>query len=80
MSFDRKYGDRLQKIREAAAAAIGQLHQLRSTGPTPRETFDAEVARNCAGEAAPLTDAIIVVHRMDDGVTRFLINVHIATK
>jgi hypothetical protein len=57
MSFDRKYGDRLQKIREAAAAAIGQLDQLRSIELTPGETFDAEVAalrrRSCT-----LTDAI----------------------
>jgi hypothetical protein len=45
MSFDGKYDDRLQKIREAAATAIRQLDQLRSTGPTPRETLDAEVAR-----------------------------------
>jgi hypothetical protein len=57
MSSDRKYGDRLQKIREAAAAAIGQLDQLRSIELTPEETFDAEVAplrrRSCT-----LTDAI----------------------
>jgi hypothetical protein len=45
MSFDVKYDDRLQKIREAGAAAISQLDKLRSTGPTPRETLDAEVAR-----------------------------------
>jgi hypothetical protein len=45
MSFDVKYDDRFQKIREAAAAAIRQLDQLRSTGPMSRETLDAEVAR-----------------------------------
>ena len=44
MSFDGRYDDRFQKIREAAAAAIGQLDQLRSTELTPGETFDAEVA------------------------------------
>jgi hypothetical protein len=54
MSFDGKYDDRLQKIREAAAAAITQLDQLRSTGPTPRETLDAEVARIAQEKAAPL--------------------------
>ena len=79
MSFDRKYGDRLQKIREAAAAAIGQLDQLRSTGPISRETLDAEVAR-IAQEKLHSCGCDLVVHRMDDGVTRFLINVQIATK
>jgi len=39
---------------EAAAAAIGQLDQLRSTGPTPRETFDAEVARIAQEKLPPL--------------------------
>jgi hypothetical protein len=77
MSFDRKYGDRLQKIREAAAAAIRQLDPLRSTGPTSRETLDAEVAR-IAQEKLHSYGWDLVVH--DDGVTRFLINVQIATK
>jgi hypothetical protein len=45
MSFDVKYDDRLQEIREAGAAAIKAIRQLRSTAPTPRETLDAEVAR-----------------------------------
>jgi hypothetical protein len=79
MSFDRKYGDRVQKSREAAAAAIGQLDQLGSTGPTSRETVDAEVAR-IAQEKLHCYGCDLVVHRMDDGVTRFLINVQIATK
>jgi hypothetical protein len=78
MSLDRKY-DRLQKIREAATAAIRQLDQLRSTGPTPRETLDAEVARIAQEKLHPC-GWDLVVHRMDDGVTRFLINVQIATK
>jgi hypothetical protein len=78
MSFDVKY-DRLQKIREAATAAIRQLDQLRSTGPTPRETLDAEVARIAQEKLYPY-GWDLVVHRMDDGVTRFLINVQIATK
>jgi len=79
MSFDVKYDDRLQKIREAAGAAIRQLDQLHSTGPTPRETLDAEVARIAQEKRHPY-ECDLVVHRMDDGVTRFLIKVQIATK
>ena len=79
MSFDVKYDDRLQKIRAAAAAAIRQLDQLRSTGPTLRETLDAEVAR-IAQEKLHSYGCDLVVHRINDGVTRFLINVQIATK
>ena len=74
MSFDVKYDDRLQKIREAAAAAIRQLDQLRSTGPTPRETLDAEVARIAQEKLHPY-GCDLVVHRMADGLTRFLIEV-----
>ena len=74
MSFDGKYDDRLQKIREAAAAAIRQLDQLRSTEPTPGETFDAEVARIAQEKLHPY-GCDLVVHQMDDGVTRFLIKV-----
>ena len=79
MSFDVNYDDRFQKIREAAAAAIRQLDQLRSTGPTPRETLDAEVGRIAQEKLHPY-GCDLVVHRMDDGVTRFLIKVRIATK
>ena len=42
--FDVKYEDRIQKIREAAAAATKQLDQLRSATIAP-EAFDAQVAR-----------------------------------
>jgi hypothetical protein len=52
---------------------------LRSTGPTSRETLDAEVARIAQEKLHPY-GWDLVVHRMDDGVTRFLINVQIATK
>jgi hypothetical protein len=52
---------------------------LRSTGPTPRETLNAEVARIAQEKLHPY-ECDLVVHRMDDGVTRFLINVQIATK
>ena len=79
MSFDRKYGDRLQKIREAAAAAIRQLDQLRLGGHITGETLDTEVARIAQEKLHPY-GCDFVVHRMDDGVTRFLINVQIATK
>ena len=63
MSFDVKYDDRFQKIREAAAAAIRQLDQLRSTEPTPREMFDAEVARIAQEKLHPYR-CDLVVHRM----------------
>ena len=42
--FDVKYEARVEKIREAAAAAIKQLDQLRS-GPIAPQAFDAQVAR-----------------------------------
>src|SRR4029077_15254123 len=42
--FDEKYEGRVQRIREAAAAAIKQLDQLRS-GTIAPEAFDARVAR-----------------------------------
>jgi hypothetical protein len=40
----------------------------------PRETFDAEVARIAQEKLRP-HGCDLVVHRMDDGVTRFLIKV-----
>jgi hypothetical protein len=64
----------LQKSREAAAAAIRQLDQLRSTEPAPGETFDAEVARIAQEKRHPY-GCDLVVHRLDDGVTRFMIKV-----
>src|SRR4029077_2711081 len=72
--FDVKYEDRVQRIREAAAAAIRQLDQLHSAGPMPRETLDAEVAR-IAQEKLHRYGCDLVVHRRDDGITRFLIKV-----
>jgi hypothetical protein len=70
--FDAEYDDRARKIREAAAAAIRQLDQLRSAGPMPRETLDAEVARIAQEKLHPY-GCDLVVDRADDGVTRFLI-------
>jgi hypothetical protein len=71
--FDAKYDGRIRKIREAAAAAIKQLDQLRSATIAP-EAFDAQVAR-IAHENLHRYGCDLVVHRMDDGVTRFLIEV-----
>jgi hypothetical protein len=61
MSFDVKYDDRFQKIREAAAATIRQLDQLRSTGPTPRQTLDAEVARIAQEKPHPYGCDLVVI-------------------
>ena len=72
--FDVKYEDRVQKIREAAAAAIRQLDQLRSAGAMPREALDGEVTRIAQEKLHPY-GCDLVVHRTDDGVTRFLIKV-----
>ena len=72
--FDVKYGYRIQRIREAAVAALRQLDQLRSSEPMPRETLDGAVARIAREELHPY-GCDLVVHRTDDGITRFLIKV-----
>ena len=72
--FDVRYEDRIQRIREAAAAAIRQLDQLRSAEPMPREALDGEVARIARDKLHPY-GCDLVIHRKDDGVTRFLIKV-----
>jgi hypothetical protein len=72
--FDVKYDDRIQKIREAAAAAIKQLGQLGSPEAMPPEALDGEVAR-IAQEKLHRYGCDLVVHRTDDGPTRFLIKV-----
>jgi hypothetical protein len=69
--FDVKYDGRIQKIREAAAAAIKQLDQLRSATIAPEE-FDAQVAR-IAQENLHRYGCDLMVHRTTDGATRFLI-------
>ena len=71
--FDVNYEGRVQKIREAAVAAIKQLDQLRS-GTIAPEAFDAQVAR-IAQENLHRYGCDLIVHRMDDGITRFLIEV-----
>jgi len=73
MSFDVKYDDRLQKIREAGPAAIRQLDKLRSTELMARATFDAEVAHIAQEKLHPY-GCDFVVHRTD-GVARFVIRV-----
>jgi len=72
--FHVKYDDGVQKIRDAAVAVIRQLDQLRSTGPMPRETRDAEVARIAREKLQPY-GCDLVVYRTDGGLTRFLIEV-----
>ena len=72
--FEVRYNDRLWKIREAAAAAIKELSLFRSAGPLTQEALDSEVARIAQEKLQP-HGCDLVVHRMDDGVTRFLIEV-----
>jgi hypothetical protein len=72
--FDAEYHDRVRKIRKAAAIALKELDQLRSGGSMMQETLDAQVARIAQEKLRPY-GCDLVVHRMDDGVTRFLIKV-----
>jgi hypothetical protein len=72
--FETRYNDRVGKIRKAAALALKELDRLRSAGPVTWEVLDAEVARIAQENLQPY-GCDLVVHRMDDGVTRFLIKV-----
>ena len=72
--FNAQYDGRLRKIREAAVAAIKELDRLRSGGLMSQEALDAEVARIAQENLQPY-GCDLVVHRMGDGVTRFLIKV-----
>src|SRR3989442_11240318 len=72
--FNTRHNDRVGKIREAAVAALKELDQLRSAGPVTKEALDAEVARIARENLQPY-GCDLVVHRTDDGVTRFLIKV-----
>jgi len=72
--FDARYNDRVGKIRKAAALALKELDRLRSGGLMTQEALDAEVARIAQEKLQPY-GFDLVVHRMDDGVTRFLIRV-----
>jgi hypothetical protein len=79
MSFNVKYDDRFQKIREAAAAAIRQLANCVQPDPR-REKRSTLRSRALRTRSCTLTDAISLFNRMDDGLTQFLIKVQIATK
>ena len=72
--FDAEYDDRVRKIRKAAAIALKELDQLRSGGPMPQEALDAEVARIARERLQPY-GCDLAVHRMADGLVRFLIEV-----
>jgi hypothetical protein len=72
--FDAKHDDRFRKIREAAAAATKELSLFRSAGPVTQEALDAEVARIAQEKLRPY-GCDLVVCRINDGVTRFVIKV-----
>jgi len=72
--FDAEYDYRVRKIRKATAIALKELDQLRSGGPMTQEALHAEVARIAREKLQPY-GCDLVVHRMNDGVTRFLIKV-----
>ena len=72
--FDAEYDDRVRKIRKAAAIALKELDQLRSGGLMTQEALHAEVARIAREKLHPY-GCDLVVHRLDDGITRFLIKV-----
>jgi hypothetical protein len=74
MSSTQSTTIRVRKIRKAAAIALKELDQLRSGGPLTQEALHAEVARIAREKLQP-HGCDLVVHRMDDGVTRFLIKV-----
>jgi hypothetical protein len=72
--FETKYADRFRKIREAAVAATKELGLFRSAGPVTQEALDAEVARIAQEKLQPY-GCDLIAHRMNDGITRFLIKV-----
>jgi hypothetical protein len=72
--FEASYDDRVGKIRKAAAVALKELDQLRSGGLMTQEALHAEVARIAREKLHPY-GCDLVVHRSDDGITRFLIEV-----
>jgi len=72
--FEAEYHDRLRKIRKAAAIALKELDQLRSGRLMTQEALHAEVARIAREKLQPY-GCDLVVHRMADGLTRFLIEV-----
>jgi hypothetical protein len=71
--FDARYNARIAEIRKAAAIALKELDRLRSV-PVAQEAFDAEVARITQEKLQPY-GCDLVVHRLDDGITRFVIEI-----
>ena len=72
--FEARYNVRVAKIRKAAAVALKELDRLRSGWPVAREAVDPEVARITQEKLQPY-GCDLVIHRTDDGITRFLIMV-----
>ena len=72
--FEARYNARVVKIRTAAAIALKELDRLHSGGAMAQEAFDAEVARITQDKLQPY-GCDLVIHRTDDGITRFLIKV-----
>ena len=72
--FESEYHGRFRKIRKAAAIALKELGQLRSGKPMTQEALHAEVARIAREKLHPY-GCDLVVYRLDDGITRFLIEV-----
>jgi hypothetical protein len=72
--FEASYHDRVGKIRKAAAIALRELDQARSGGLMTQETLHAEVARIAREKLHPY-GCDLVVHQLDDGITRFLIEI-----
>ena len=72
--FEASYDDRVGKIRKAAAIALKELDQLRSGGLMTQEALHAEVARIAREKLHPY-GCDFVVHQLDDGIMRFLIEV-----
>jgi hypothetical protein len=72
--FEAEYEDRVRKIRRAAAIALKELDQLRSGGLMTQEALHAEVERIAREKLHPY-GCDLVVYRLDDGITRFLIEV-----
>jgi hypothetical protein len=72
--FEASYHDRVGKIRKAAAIALRELDQVRSGGLMTQEALHAEVARIAREKLHPY-GCDLVVHQLDDAITRFLIEV-----
>jgi hypothetical protein len=65
---------RVLKVSKPGARALKALEQLRATRPMAQEVPDAEVAR-IAREKFRLHGCGFAVHRVDDGITPFVMSV-----